>query len=111
MSEHTSAGETPPTRDADDTETTNSVPQPHPQGGLILALGIIGLTCCLPAAVFAWLLGNGVQKEIDANPGAYSNATSVQTGRFLGAVGTILHAIVFLLFLFSAARGGFARYS
>lgn len=37
-----------------------------------------------------WVMGNNAIREIDANPYAYSNRSSVQAGRICGIIGTAL---------------------
>ncbi|QXC62979.1 hypothetical protein KSP35_09435 [Aquihabitans sp. G128] len=71
----------------------------HPQGTTILVLGICSLvfTFICGVGIFlgpvAWIMGNTAIKEIDANPSAYSNRGSVQTGRICGIVATALLAL------------------
>lgn len=79
--------------------------QPHPKGTTILVLGILSIVCCGPLGIAAWLMGNSAQQEIDANPGAYSNAGSVQAGRILGIVGVVLTVLGVLWLIFA---GGLA---
>ncbi len=74
----------------------------HPQGTMILVMGILGLVCCGILAIVAWVMGNKAQKEIDA--GQYAPTSGVKIGRILGMVGTILSilGIVFYLIFFVA---------
>lgn len=81
------------------------IPQPHPKGTTILVLGVLSLVCCSPLGIAAWLMGNTAQKEIDANPGAYSNASSVQIGRILGIIGSVLLVLSLIWIVFA---GGLA---
>ena len=68
----------------------------HPQGTTILVLGIVslvlGLSCGvgLLAGPVAWVMGNSAIAEIDRNPTAYTNRSSVQAGRICGIVATVL---------------------
>jgi Domain of unknown function (DUF4190) len=78
------------------------MPQPHPQGTTILVLGIIGLFCTLLGPV-AWIMGNNALAEIDRNPAAYNNRGSVNTGRILGIIGTVLLVVGLLISIASAA--------
>jgi hypothetical protein len=68
-------------------------PQPHPQGTVILVLGILGLVVCGIAGVVALVMGNKALKEIDANPAAYNNRQTVAIGRILGIIAVVLWAI------------------
>jgi len=65
-------------------------PQDHPKGTQILVFGILGLVCCAPFGIAAWVMGNGVLREIDAAPGLYANRGTVNAGRICGIVATIL---------------------
>ena len=70
----------------------------HPQGTTILILGICSLVVCQLLGPVAWVMGNNAIQEIDANPYAYSNRSSVQAGRICGIIGTVLIAL-WLLFM------------
>ena len=63
--------------------------QPHPQGTVVLVLGILGLVVGL-CAPFAWYFGSKAQKEIQASGVHYSNEDQIKIGRILGIVITIL---------------------
>ncbi|WGX94623.1 DUF4190 domain-containing protein [Nocardioides sp. L-11A] len=77
----------------------------HPQGTTILILGILGLVCCGPLGIAAWVMGNKAIKEIDANPGAYTNRGTINAGRICGMIATILMivGIVAYIILFAIA--------
>lgn len=62
----------------------------HPRGTAILVLGILSLVVCGLIGPFAWSMGNTALREIDANPGYYSNRGLVVAGRICGMVATIL---------------------
>lgn len=66
------------------------VPQEHPQGTIVLVLGILGLVACQLLGPVAWVMGNNALKEIDADPGRYSNRGNVNAGRICGIVATVL---------------------
>lgn len=61
----------------------------HPQGTVILVLGIAGFfaTICAP---IAWYLGSKAQKEIAASGQHYSNEQSINIGKIMGMVLSIL---------------------
>lgn len=65
----------------------------HPQGTTILILGILGIVLCQLCAPFAWVMGNRVLAEIDANPTLYSNRSLVVAGRICGIVGTVIFGV------------------
>ena len=76
-----------------------AAPQPHPRGVAVLVLGIIGLLICAPCGIVALVLGNSAIKEIDANPGAYTNRGMVNAGRILGIIAIVLWVIGALISL------------
>lgn len=84
----------------------------HPDAITVLVLGILGLVACALCAPFAWSKGNNALRQIDANPGRYSNRGTVQAGRILGIVGSCIIglwlvgaivAIIMVTFLGTAA--------
>ena len=48
-------------------------------------LGILGVVFCQLTGPFAWVMGNNALAEIDANPMAYANRSTVQAGPLNGA--------------------------
>jgi hypothetical protein len=76
-------------------------PVDHPKGMTILILGILGLVCCSPLGIAAFIMGNNALKEIDAQPGRYSNRQLVQIGRILGIIAMVLLvlSIIWIVFL------------
>jgi uncharacterized membrane protein YjgN (DUF898 family) len=73
-------------------------PPKHPQATTVLVLGILGLVVCQVLGPFAWSMGNKAQKEMLANPGAYSGDGEINAGRILGIISTAILGLV-LLFL------------
>ena len=80
----------------------------HPKAMTILILGILSLVCCSPLGIAAFVMGNNALKEIDAQPGRYSNRQLVQIGRILGIIGMVLLVLGIIWFLF---LGGLAAIS
>ncbi len=80
----------------------------HPKGMTVLILGILGLVCCSPLGIAAFVMGNNALKEIDAQPGRYSNRQIVQIGRILGIIAMVLLVLTVIWFLF---LGGLAAIS
>ena len=85
-------------------------PVEHPQGTTILVMGILSLVICALIGPFAWRMGNETLREIDAQPGRFSNRGQVQAGRICGIVGSCLLALnvvifggLFLVFVLGAA--------
>ncbi len=78
----------------------------HPQGTTILVLGIMSLVLTSVCGIgmllgpVAWIMGNSALKEIDANPGAYSNRGNVQGGRICGIIATVLLILAVAFFAF-----------
>jgi hypothetical protein len=78
----------------------------HPEGTTVLVLGILSLVVCGLLGPFAWSKGNAALRQIDANPGAYSNRGSVSAGRICGMIAScllIFSAVAFLLVILLAA--------
>jgi len=81
---------------------------PH-RGGLILALGIIGLMVCAPVGIVAWLMGNNDLREIRAGAMDPQGEGLTQAGRILGIIATVLMLIsLVLIVLFTVVFGGLA---
>ncbi|GAB3741933.1 DUF4190 domain-containing protein [Microlunatus parietis] len=72
--------------------------QEHPQGTVILVLGILGFVTGICGAI-AWYMGSKAQKEMQASGIRYSNESNINIGKILGMVTTILMGIglVFLV--------------
>lgn len=66
------------------------VPREHPQGTLVLVLGILGFFVAGICAPFAWYLGNKALRESRATGVTFSNQQSIVVGRILGIIMTIL---------------------
>ena len=80
----------------------------HPKGMTVLILGILGLVCCSPLGIVAFVMGNNALKEIDAQPGRYSNRQIVQIGRILGIIAIVLLVLSLIWIVFF---GGLAMLS
>jgi hypothetical protein len=87
-----------------------AVPTDHPKATTVLVLGILGLVVCSVLAPVAWVMGNGVVREIDASNGAIGGRSNANIGRILGIVGTALLALaaVFILIAIIIAIAGTA---
>jgi uncharacterized membrane protein YjgN (DUF898 family) len=86
-------------------------PRDHPQGTLILILGILSIVCLSILGPVAWFMGNKAVREIDANPGAYTNRGTVNAGRICGIIGTILLILGIIWVIFAIATGIFTAAS
>lgn len=68
----------------------------HPQGTIVLILGILGFFTGVTAP-FAWYLGSKATREIKASGIAYANETQIRIGRVLGIVVTLLTVLSIVL--------------
>jgi hypothetical protein len=86
---------------------TNGNVAPH-RGGLILALGIIGLVACAPAGIFAWIMGKNDMKAMDAGSMDSTGRGSTQAGMICGIIATVLMGLALIGMLIAIAVGGLA---
>ena len=70
----------------------------HPQGTMILVLGIVGIFVGVCAPI-AWYFGNKTLREITASGANYSNVSQIRTGRMLGKVFTIIYIVFLVLYI------------
>jgi hypothetical protein len=68
---------------------TPSYARPH-RGGMILTFGIIGVLCCMPFCIAAWIMGATDLKEMRAGRMDRSGHGMTQAGMVIGIVGTVL---------------------
>jgi hypothetical protein len=75
------------------------------QSTTILVLGILGLVCCGPLGIVAWIMGNNEIQAIDAGRRDPANRGTANAGRIVGIVATVFLAIsvVWLILFFSGA--------
>jgi hypothetical protein len=83
----------------------------HPKGMIILILGILSLVCCSPLGIAAFVMGNTALKEIDAEPGRYSNRQLVQIGRILGIIGMVFLGLTLIWVIFLGGLGAISNNS
>ena len=80
------------------------------RGQLILILGILGLVCCMPLGIVAWVMGAADMKLIKAGQIPESERSLTQAGMILGMVSVGLAVLVVLgyvlMFVFAMASGG-----
>ena len=65
---------------------------PH-RGALILTFGILGIACCFPFGIAAWIMGNTDLAQIEAGMMDPSGKGTTNAGRICGIIGTILAII------------------
>jgi hypothetical protein len=83
------------------------LPREHPSGTTVLVLGILSLVVCPITGIFAITTGNRALREINANPGVYTNRQTVVVGRVLGIVGVaVVGGILALYLLFAVVMVG-----
>ncbi len=67
----------------------------HPQGTIILVLGILSIVCCgIFTGIPALIMGNKAQSEIAR--GQYAPTTTVKIGRILGIVSIVWTVVVII---------------
>jgi hypothetical protein len=62
---------------------------PH-RGGLVLALGILGIVACFICGIVAWVMGNGDLKAMDNGTMDPSGRSITNAGRICGIIGTCI---------------------
>lgn len=82
----------------------------HPQTTTILVLGICALVFCQVLGPFAWIMGNRALREIDDSGGRIGGRDTVNIGRVLGMVASVLLMLaagflVLMLVLFLVGAG------
>lgn len=79
----------------------------HPRATLILVLGILSVTVMQVLGPVAWIMGHTTLREIDGSGQAYANRSSVQAGKILGIVGTVMGiaGLLWMMTIFSAILG------
>jgi len=77
---------------------------PH-RGGVILALGIIGLVCCFICGIIAWVMGNGDLREMRAGRMDRSGEGMTQAGKICGMISVILQIVGLVIWLLFMALG------
>ena len=60
------------------------------QATTILVLGILGLVCCGPLGIAAWVMGNRELQAIDAGLRNPENRGTANAGRIIGIIATVL---------------------
>ena len=73
---------------------TQQTLRPH-RGGLILALGILGLICCIICGIIAWVMGNNDLRDMAAGRMDPSGQGLTQAGKICGIISVILAIIGF----------------
>ncbi|MHC4559310.1 MAG: DUF4190 domain-containing protein [Planctomycetota bacterium] len=86
--------------------------KPH-RGGIVLALGILGLVVCFICGIIAWIMGNNDLREMAAGIMDPSGRGLTQAGKICGIVSVILPIVVIsiwlLAFIFIGASTALSR--
>ena len=77
---------------------------PH-RGGLVLALGILGIVCCFICGIIAWVMGNNDIREMDSGRMDPSGRGLTQAGKICGIVSVVLAIAGLLLGFLSMLFG------
>ena len=62
---------------------------PH-RGAMILTFGILGIACCFPFGIAAWIMGNNDLQQIDAGQMDPTGKGITNAGKICGIIGTVL---------------------
>ncbi|WP_395093536.1 hypothetical protein [Armatimonas sp.] len=63
--------------------------EPEVNGGLILALSILGLLLCGPLTIVSWIMANAALRTLDHHPSS-SQRGLVQAGQIISIIGIVL---------------------
>lgn len=72
---------------------------------LVLILGIIGLMCCMPVGIIAWVLGHQDLKDMNAGVMDPTGRGMTQAGKILGMISVILFVLGAILWFGLVAVG------
>jgi len=84
--------------------STQQTLRPH-RGGLILALGILGIVCCFICGIIAWVLGSSDLKEMAAGRMDSAGQGLTQAGKICGMISVILQIFGFVLWFLLMSLG------
>ena len=82
-----------------------AVPQNHPKAQTAMILGIVGLVCCGPVGIAAFIMGNNAVKEIDASGGRLGGRGMAQAGKIMGIIAIVLMVLGIILYAILFATG------
>lgn len=81
--------------------------KPH-RATLVLALGIVGLLCCGPLGIVAYIFGKKDLAEMDAGVMDPSGRGTTNVGRILGIVAMVFLVLQVIYFIVVILTGGFS---
>lgn len=74
------------------------MPREHPEGTVVLVLGLLSLVCG-PLGFVAWYLGSKAERDIELSGLEYCNAGNIRAGKIVGMVTSILTMAGFALMI------------
>jgi hypothetical protein len=77
------------------------------QATTILVLGILGIICCGPLGIAAWIMGNNELEAIDSGRRNPEGRSTANAGRIMGIIATVL-LILGAVFFIGALVVGFS---
>ena len=84
--------------------STQQTLRPH-RGGLILALGILGLVCCFICGIIAWVMGSNDLREMAAGRMDPSGQGMTNAGKICGMISVIIQIVGFVFYLLLMSLG------
>jgi hypothetical protein len=84
--------------------TDGTALRPH-RATLVLVLGIVGIVCCMPAGIVAWVLGHQDLKDMTAGLMDPAGRGMTQAGKILGMISVALAVLAILVWLCLMAFG------
>ncbi|MBD3348648.1 MAG: hypothetical protein GF400_05585 [Candidatus Eisenbacteria bacterium] len=83
-----------------DPEREQSTEMKPGRGGLVLALGILGIVLCFILGIIAWVMGAGDLREMREGKRHRADEQLTKAGMICGIVGTALGILGFIWMLF-----------
>jgi len=74
-------------------------------------MGILSLVICGLLGPVAWNMGNKALREIDGQPGRFSNRGQVQAGRICGMIASCFLILAVILVFLAVILGGLSSSS
>lgn len=69
------------------------------QSTTILVLGILGIICCGPLGIAAWIMGNNELEAIDSGRRNPEGRSTANAGRIMGIIASVLMILGVLFFV------------
>jgi hypothetical protein len=88
----------PPVVSSEPTPATQQQLKPH-RGGIVLALGILGIVVCFICGIIAWVMGKNDLREMDAGIMDPSGRGLTQAGKICGMISVILWIVGLVIWL------------